>query len=371
MHGGAWSKSVRDAKTRRRFGYHELWFGYDKVPKIDLKSLLKKSILLASLSIGFVLPAAAQRAVLVLENDAVARTDRDYTNGFRGSIVFDDFARDRLAAQTFGFLQPGLLTFGAPAAPARQQIEWVFGQNIYTPNRPDSPIRVPGDRPFGGWLYTGVNLAQETGRVQLDSFEILVGAVGGSASLARDVQDGFHRLLGQKPDAPGWDLKNEPGLLLAWDRRWKFGTEFGNGFGADIIPSVGLTAGNVFTYVAAGALVRIGRSLQTTWGPTHVRPAPSGASVIGQDSAAPFWGFDVFGGVEARGVARNIFLDGNTFENSISVQRKPFVYDLIAGAEMFTQSGFRIAATVTQRSREYTTQPKAAIFGSVETSFPF
>lgn len=339
--------------------------------QVALKLHIRKMSALAALSIVLGTPAVAQRAVLVLENDAVARTDRDYTNGFRGSIVFDDFARDRLAAQTFGFLQPGLLTFGAPAAPVRQQLEWVFGQSIFTPSRPDSLVRAPGDRPFGGWLYSGISIAQQTGGVQLDSFEILAGAVGGSASLAREVQDGFHRLLGQRPDAPGYDLKNEPGFLVAWDRRWKIGADYGNGYGIDVIPSVGLTAGNVFTYASAGAMVRIGRSLQTSWGPTRVRPGASGASFIGQDSAAPFWGFDVFGGVEARGVARNVFLDGNTFENSISVQRKSFVYDLIAGAEIFTQSGFRLAGSVTQRSREYVTQPKAAIFGSIEASFRY
>ena len=200
---------------------------------------------------------------------------------------------------------------------------------------------------------------------------MLAGAVGGSASLARDVQNGFHRLLGQGLEASGYDLKNEPGFLVAWDRRWKLGTEFGNGFGADFIPSVGLTAGNVFSYASVGGLVRVGRSLQTTWGPTRVRPSPSGASFFAQDSSAPFWGFDVFGGVEARGMARNVFLDGNTFEDSISVHRIAFVTDLIGGAEIFTQSGFRLAASVTRRSREYTTQLKPSTFGSVEASFRF
>jgi hypothetical protein len=339
--------------------------------RIGCVVLLRRAFTVVALSLALLAPAAAQRATLVWENDAIGRTDRDYTQGFRGSVVFDDFARDRLAAEAYGFFRPGVLTFGAPAGPVRQQLEWIVGQSIFTPDRIQSPIRAPGDRPFGGWLYTGFSATQETAGVQLDTFEVLVGAVGGSAALGREVQDGFHRLLGQTVSFPGYDLKNEPGLLLAWDRRWKIGTDFGNGFGVDVIPSAGVTVGNVFTYASAGGLVRIGRSLQTTWGPTRVRPSVSGASFFHQDPSLPFWGFDIFAGAEARGVARNVFLDGNTFVDSISVTRKPFVYDLIVGAEVFTQSGFRLAASVTQRSREYVTQTKSSLFGSVEGSFRF
>jgi hypothetical protein len=316
-------------------------------------------------------PALAQRAVLVLENDAVFRRDRDYTNGFRGSVVFDDFARDRLAAEAFDVVRPGLVTFGAPAGPTRRQFEWIIGQSIFTPDRVSSPVHTIGERPFGGWLYTGFNAAQQSGRSQLDSFELLVGTVGGSASLAYDVQNGFHHLLGGAMVTKGFGLHNEPGLLVAWDRRWKWGVGSGHGLGADVIPYVNLTAGNVFTYGAAGAMVRIGQSLGTSWGPTRVRPGPSGASFISPDPDAPYLGFALFAGAEERAVARNVFLDGNSFEDSISVHRKPLVLDLYVGAEMFTQSGFRLAATLTQRSREYTTQATPSLFGSLEGSFHF
>lgn len=318
--------------------------------------------------------ARAQRATGVFENDAVARADRDYTYGFRGSVVFDDFARDRLAAEAFDFVRPGLITFAAPAGAVRQQFEWIAGQSIFTPDHVSNLVRAPGDRPFGGWLYTGFNAAQEVRAgwgAQLDSFEVLAGAVGGSASLAYEVQNGFHRLLGQKPIARGYELRNEPGILLSWDRRWMIGTEFGNRWGADIIPSVGLTAGNVFTYASAGAVVRVGRSLQTSWGPAMVRPSVSGTSFITPDPTGPYLGFSLFGGVQGRAVAHNIFLDGNTIDPSISVTRKPWVYDLIAGIEGFTQTGHTLSFTVVRRSQEYTTQPKPAIFGSIAASVRF
>ena len=68
----------------------------------------------------------------------------------------------------------------------------------------------------------------------------------------------------------------------------------------------------------------------------------SGANFVSPDPAAPFWGFSLFGGVQARGVARNIFLDGSTFGRSPSVTREAFVYDLVAGVEVFNQAGFLV-----------------------------
>jgi lipid A 3-O-deacylase len=326
--------------------------------------------------------AYAQRVVIVGENDVIGHhydptlginrtNDDDYTQGLRASIVFEDFNKDPLAGKAFDFLSNGLITAGGPGGPAKQQIEWIVGQSIFTPDQVAKTFRLPGERPFGGWLYTGGSVAQETGGTQLDSFEVLAGVVGPDA-LGEDLQKAFHTLNGSPiPFVNGYEIHNEPGLLLAWDRRWKIGTDLGGGFGADIIPSIGLTAGNVFTYASAGALFRIGRSLSSTWGPTRIEPGPSGASFFSSDPSGPSWGFAVFGGVEGRAVARNIFLDGNTWVSSPSVTKKVFVGDVIEGIEFFTQAGSRIAFSVTERSKEYTTQPYNDIFGSVEASFKF
>lgn len=316
--------------------------------------------------------ARAQRGVLVWENDAIADTDRDYTQGFRASLVFDDFKKHLLAAQAFDFLKIGLMTAGAPAGPVRQQLEWVFvGQSIFTPPNSSNPLRAPGDRPFGGWLYTGVNVAQETAGRQLDSFEILAGVVG-PAALANEVQGGFHDLLGQRRPTPGnYQIRNEPALLLAWDRRWKFGAEIGNGFGVDFIPSVGVTAGNVYTYGSVGGMVRFGRLLSSTWGPTRVRPSPSGASFFSPATEGPWWGFALFAGVEGRAVAHNVFLDGNLLTTSPSVKKNVLVGDAVAGLEIFNRVGSRIAVSATYRSKEYTTQVSPHIFGSLEASVKF
>jgi hypothetical protein len=76
------------------------------------------------------------------------------------------------------------------------------------------------------------------------------------------------------------------------------------------------------------------------------------------------------GGVDARGVARNIFLDGNTFRSSASVDRKPFVWDAQFGAAA-TWGLHRLGFSVVRRSAEFTTQVKSDKFGQLTYSFAY
>ena len=321
---------------------------------------------------------AEPRVVLVEENDAFSLLnprDYGYTQGLRASLVFDDLSSASMTTRAFDLIGGLVFTGGAPDGPVRQQFEWVaVGQSIFTPFDKQRVIPDPVDRPYAGWLYTGVALAQETAGRQLDSFEFLAGVVG-PAALGKQVQLGFHSVNGAVNPIVGWgsQLKNEPAALVAWDRRWKVDFNFADGWEFDVIPSVGLTAGNVYTYGSAGGLVRFGRSLSSTWGPTRVRPAPSGASFFSPNKHGPWLGFALFAGIEGRAMARNIFLDGNTFiSGGPSVRKNVFVGDFIGGAEVFTQSGARLSFSLTQRTQEFKNQPKGGdLFGSFEGSIQF
>ncbi len=67
---------------------------------------------------------------------------------------------------------------------------------------------------------------------------------------------------------------------------------------------------------------------------------------------SPF-GYYVYVAAQGRAVGRNIFLDGNTFEDSRSVDKKPLVGDLSAGVAMFWSDDFRLDASATYRSKEF------------------
>src|SRR5205823_6501596 len=101
-----------------------------------------------------------------------------------------------------------------------------LGQNIYTPKNIFTPSMVHSDRPYAGWLYAGVTL-QRRGVTRrntpvLDNFGLDLGALGPD-SLAQETQTWWHSLGGWILPQ-GWhnQLKSEPGLILKYDRQWKF-----------------------------------------------------------------------------------------------------------------------------------------------------
>ncbi len=90
------------------------------------------------------------------------------------------------------------------------------------------------------------------------------------------------------------------------------------------------------------------------------------------DGCTQAFGFAFFAGAEGRALARNIFLDGNTFTDSPSVDSHAFVADFTAGAEVFTNAGSRLAVSVTKRTEEFHNQPgNGDLFGAVEVSVRF
>ena len=114
-------------------------------------------------------------------------------------------------------------------------------------------------------------------------------------------------------------------------------------------------------------MARFGINLPKDYGPMRIQP-----SLPGSDYFEPTAGFGayVFAGVDGRAVARNLFLDGNTFESSRSVQKMNLVGDLTFGAAV-TFDSFRLAFTRVIRSREYKTQPQQDQFGAVDLTFRF
>jgi len=71
------------------------------------------------------------------------------------------------------------------------------------------------------------------------------------------------------------------------------------------VPSFAASLGNVSTYAALGAMLRIGNELEADFGPPRVRPVSAGSVFF-----APVhrWGWYAFAGVEGRAVLRDISL---------------------------------------------------------------
>jgi hypothetical protein len=221
-------------------------------------------------------------------------------------------------------------------------------------------------------LYTGLTLIQNAADRQFDTLELQIGVVG-SYALGRQAQNDFH-LFTEDPQAKGWghQLANEVGIVLSWERKWPLSAELSGGFAVEFIPEVGISVGNVFTYGSVGGLVRIGRGLKTNWGPNLIRPAYAGTGYFAAERVEQIgFGFSLFAGVQGRVVGRNIFLDGNTFANSRSVDKDYLVADLYIGAELFYKDYVRLAVTSVTRTQEFEDQDSFDNFVSINLAVSF
>lgn len=297
----------------------------------------------------------------VLENDLFYNTDHRYTNGARFSYLTPKGGEPE-------WLRDSLMDLPMFNWHSDIRVEYSLGQNMYTAT--DKLLRDPpaDDRPYAGWLYGAVGLVARTGQV-LDQMQVSVGVVG-PASMAHQTQDFIHSIV-DSPEAQGWhtQLKNEPTLQLTYQRSWQ-SPEFKlpGGFGLDATPHAGVAVGNVYDYANMGMMLRFGQNLPIDYGPPRVQPSLPGSGYF--EKAAGGFGWYLFAGVDGRGVAHNIFLDGNTFANSRSVQKEHWVGDAQFGLAVVID-GVRLAYTHVLRTREYVGQDASDQFGAFSVSFAF
>jgi hypothetical protein len=297
---------------------------------------------------------------ILFENDIFYNTDHDYTNGVALAYTTPpnrnlDWAV-RLARD---------LPFFAQTVEVRTS--YAIGQNIYTPD--DITLTNPPltARPYAGYLYGAIGLIDDTGS-RLDQIQVQLGVVG-PASLAQESQTWVHGIIKDRhPNGWHYQLRDEPALLILYDRTVKALPRFTVlGFSADIEPHYGAAIGNVYDYASLGAMARIGFNMAEDYGPPRIEPSLPGSNYFESNGGI---GAYIFAGVDGRAIAHNIFLDGNSFATSRSVQRLPLVGEAELGAAL-TVNGVRLAFTHVFRTREYHTQKATDQFGSVSLTFRF
>lgn len=298
---------------------------------------------------------AAERGVLtaLYENDIFGGSDRNYTNGVKFAYVTPVKRNERLAREIYKLFwkDKGDVTFRA---------SWGFGQSMFTPEDISATGPLPAQHPYGGWLYGFYGFSAEEDHSVYTNVEIELGVVGKSAH-AKWVQRYVHKLIdGQEPR--GWDnqLEDEPGIVVSAERAWRSMETLGD-WDFDIAPSLGVSLGNVRTEAFAGLTARVGTNLSDTALPMRVRPSLAGS---GSFDIVTGWSWQAFAGVYGQGVAQNIFLDGNTWRSSLSVDKKPFVADMQAGFALRYRA-VQLAYTYVLRGEEFYGQHGNTRFGAL------
>jgi len=304
-----------------------------------------------------------QFLTLTAENDLFGSgADRNYTSGVRLGW-FDTGAATPAVARV---IDPFIPMFSVNNTTS---VHYSLGQNLYAPRNLLTSTPDPKDRPYAAFLYGSMGLRSLTDN-RLDDIELTVGVIGPSA-LGKQTQKFVHNIT-DSDNPKGWDsqLKNEPALMVSWQRLWpETYTAQISGLHFRASPYGGATVGNVYTYANTGLMFQlVPKAFKWQGMPLRVRPAMPGSGYFSVPEGEFSW--SVFAGLEGRAVARNIFLDGNTFRDSPSVDKKPLVGDANMGVA-FTYGRTQLAYTLNYRSEEFHGQDGADLFGAVSLGYRF
>ncbi len=297
----------------------------------------------------------------IFENDVFTGTDLGYSNGFRISYLSSEEEAKKLLKNHSTYL-PLLNKDG------KKRISFALGQTIYTPGDIKKSEFIKNDFFYAGWLYGTVGIVSDTGKIYENS-ALTFGMVGPSAR-AEQTQKLIHHMIGAS-HPQGWNnqLKDEPGINLSYERKWREVLEAKPfGIGVDVIPHIGGNLGNVSTNAAVGATFRLGYDLHSDYGPPRIRPTLPGSDFFIPTKKISGY---LFSTVEMRAVKRNIFIDGNSFEGGPGLNKKTFVKSLQIGATL-TYHDLRLSYTQVYVTKEFKGQRNGGTeFGSISRSYRF
>ncbi len=331
---------------------------------------------------------------LRVENDAFAKTDRNYSHGMALTLESHDIKNYtqtecqpflvRMHSKLITFLTPG---FWAPEESDQQPHTVVvnFGQAIYTPGNPFRQALIVNDRPYAGLIYAAMALNQRHTLHSsifevFDSREITLGAIG-PLSFARETQNFVHDIFGDTRFL-GWDnqLSNEPAFGFSIEKKFKKykGTEpITPGFTYDIINAIGLQIGNIETSANYQIEGRVGWNLPNNFGSFAIRPGEESRSpdLDTEDNSGPnAIGIHFFTILGVKYIRYDFSLDGNLFHESHRVTRRPWVTFGAVGIGLPTlqkRRRYNLSLMHVYRSGEFEEQDSTHSYRSVGLSVEF
>ena len=306
------------------------------------------------------------------ENDLFTGTDRNYTNGVKYSLISPDLsphAKDGKLPRSVLELIQRIPFIGQSTTEYTHKVEFSLGQNMFTPADIDPRDLIKDDRPYAGWTYISTSYHRKsTARNRtpfMDTVELQLGLIGPD-SYAEEAQKLVHEL--RDIGVPnGWDnqLKNEIGLVVAFERKWLLKKPRPDTWGYSLASHVGGTLGNVHTYLNLGVEYRLGWNIPEDFGVSIIRPAGSTRLEITKGLSAY-----LFGAVNGKAVARDIFLDGNTFADSHHIDKNVFVANFAAGFAL-NYNKLLVSWTQLVRTKEFKNQEDSHSFGAIAVSYSF
>jgi len=324
---------------------------------------------------GEKLPQERQTLTVRFENDIFAQTDQQYTNGLALTWLSPDLTRFRDDPRIPSWGHSMIERLPLINAPGFQRnISLSLVQKMYTPEDIGRTDLIEDDRPYAGITTFAIGLHCKNTR-RMDTIEIDLGIIGPD-SYAADIQKVIHEWTSSVP-ARGWDhqIGNEVLFNLFYERKWRWpALSYGEDYSGDMISHAGAGLGNAYIGANGGLQFRFGYHLPHDFGTYVIRP--------GTDTGAPLdesdprldhnkrFGIHLFAGIDGRAVIRDITLDGNTWKDSHSVEKEPFVANLITGVGVLVHR-FKITGAYVFPTKEFKLQKSTHIYGSITVSYSF
>ena len=260
------------------------------------------------------------------ENDFFVGEDNGYTNGIGltfGEGPFLEFNSDNTPNWLHWLTQDWFIS---QMEGKTRGIANMYFQRLQTPNDITIDTLIEDDLPYVGLLAWQGTMYAWDDKVS-DQLSFYLGVVGPIA-LGEESQKLVHSAIGS--DEPlGWNnqINNEIVTKIEFQRVWSlFRTESDN-LQFDLLGLAGFGVGNLQSATKAGFAMRWGNNLQRSF-PTFSLQADRQVNPL---ALSPSNDFYIFAGVRGGYLANDIFIDGNTFEDSHSVPIEHTQNEISAG----------------------------------------
>lgn len=305
-------------------------------------------------------PWKVERINFYFENDLFFNTDNEYTAGLKLSSVYSVSKAESLFEKIPFIHEKSNAHF----------VSMGITQQIFTPTDTKASELVIDDRPYAGWLYFEYGV-HESSVDELDSLVIQLGVIG-ECSGAEYIQKSVHGTRGiYSPN--GWDnqLNNELGLNLIYQHKWRLVPDKVYGIDSNFIPFVEGSLGNVRTEFRTGMLMRFGWNPIEDFGSSSIDISGENGIPVRTNylcSVSQPWSFTFNMTLAGKAVARNIFLDGNSFSESHYVKKENLVGYTSVGVSIRYRH-YALDYIVTDFTKQFTAEKSDHKYGSLLFSY--
>lgn len=297
---------------------------------------------------------------LYIENDLFSGTDDGYSAGESISLLY------YIPNDSYRFFT----LLGNNNINTDLYISFSFDNQIFTPTDILNYNLIPNDRPYASWTYFQYTL-HKASEDQLRSLSLKLGLIGPSSG-GDFFQKNYHRLMGFN-EVNGWNnqLKDEVGLNLKYVQKWRFELKNSKNVESTIIPFTSAEFGNIAINAKAGITSRFGWNTSKDFGISSIDlGADPSILAYSQKRSSKSWGFSFNFTLATSAIIRDIFLDGNSYQNSHSVEKEFLVGHLGYGFTL-RYKDFTLDFMETASSKQFGLEKHSHRVGSLVLSYIF